>query len=327
MPPSERIDTLSDLSPRDAIKKVGRGKTLSQDLGYSEARSAFGHLLAGHFTAAQAGAFLQALRIKELTQEELNALLDAACARLAPPADARLEAPSLVINLASDTGRKGGLLSVLAAQVLDFQGRTAVLLRSTPLISGNAGSFSGSTALGQWSSQSRFELLDDWLPGWDNLADCRRELGFRSCLHTVEKLVNPWPAAPMVLGISHMHYAERLAAAMRHRGLFGAIILGNHGTTDLVLHKATEIMKVTPQGHSLVSWPESLGGGKPDPGIYSLARFADWTHEVEGKMSSGFRDALALQTACLAWCSGSEQNPDALLQESIQWVHAWSEAK
>jgi hypothetical protein len=50
-----------DANPVTFIRKVGRGKTLSQDLGYAEAGRAFALLLQGRFTPAQAGAFLQAL--------------------------------------------------------------------------------------------------------------------------------------------------------------------------------------------------------------------------------------------------------------------------
>src|SRR3954467_3889408 len=58
--------------PVDYVKKVGKGKNLSADLDSAEARAAFESLLAGAFAPSQLGAFLQALRIKELTQDELD---------------------------------------------------------------------------------------------------------------------------------------------------------------------------------------------------------------------------------------------------------------
>jgi anthranilate phosphoribosyltransferase len=56
---------------RAFLKKVGRGKTLSRDLTREEAREAVASLLRGEFTPAQTGAFLQALRIKETSVDEL----------------------------------------------------------------------------------------------------------------------------------------------------------------------------------------------------------------------------------------------------------------
>ena len=83
----------ADLRPVDFVKKVGKGRTLSADLTAAEARIAFAQLLEGAFHPVQAGAFLQALRIKELTQDELNALADVFRSRLA--ALSRSPAPRL----------------------------------------------------------------------------------------------------------------------------------------------------------------------------------------------------------------------------------------
>src|SRR5690606_11550214 len=92
--------------PADFVKRVGRGRTLSQDLTRAEADRAFRLLLAGGFSPVQLGAFLQALRIKELTQEELDAL--ASAFRDGMPSPPPLAGPhALVLNIASDTSRKG----------------------------------------------------------------------------------------------------------------------------------------------------------------------------------------------------------------------------
>ncbi|HLP40154.1 MAG TPA: hypothetical protein VK465_01495, partial [Fibrobacteria bacterium] len=128
------------------IKKVGKGKTLSQDLEADEARRAFGLVLGGGFTPVQLGAFLQALRIKELTQAELDALAEvfrAGAPALPPLRGAR----TLVLNIASDTGRKGGLVSLLAASLLRRFGVGVGVVRSEPVLSGNRASFEASLAL------------------------------------------------------------------------------------------------------------------------------------------------------------------------------------
>ncbi len=126
--------------PVDFVKQVGRGKTLSQDLDSEAGLKAFSLLLDGAFAPAQFGAFLQALRIKELTQEELDALASVFRARM--PALAPLRgARTLVLNLASDTGRKGGLASLLAAARLRRFGVGVGMVRSAPVLSGNAASF------------------------------------------------------------------------------------------------------------------------------------------------------------------------------------------
>jgi len=304
--------------PVDYVKKVGKGKNLSADLDAGEARAAFASLLAGEFAPSQFGAFLQALRIKELSQDELDALVEVFRARPLPPLAGER---TLVLNLSSDTQRKGGLATLLAAHLLPAFGVAVGLVRSEPVLQGNRASFETSLALGRalaaefvpGAATPLLTTCSDLIPGLAALDGLRGELGFRSCLHTAEKLVNPWPASPMLLGISHKHYALRLAAAMTRRGLTGRILLGNHGTVDLVLHKETEMVSVGAQGaireESLA--PSALGLETPSD-VYALGKFpswADWTAAMGGAdavaRDNGLRRALQYHLGFLLWAAGA----------------------
>lgn len=340
--------------PKDAIKKVGRGKTLSQDLNADEARQAFKALLDGQFTPVQFGAFLQALRIKELTQDELNALFAEVIGRVVVgqvnasiAASGVIDRPTapdmaLVLNLASDTARKGGLLSLLAARVLSqaLAPRNAAVgvLRSDPVMTRNETSYAQTWAL--WSpvaqapkvqSQEAPSLEANWvetsvaecIPGWNRFDALRHELGFRSCLHTVEKLVNPWPQAPLILGISHKQYAERMAETLRANGRTGFIVLGNHGTADLVLHKPTEVVQVTKDAVVDLMVDPSMAGLKPDSSLYSLGAFKEWQVWLQTTLPAGFNDALVLQTAFMAFCSGIFESVEKALPDASAWVGTW----
>ncbi len=326
--------------PVDFVKKVGKGKTLSQPLTHSESREAFTALLDGAFTNAQAGAFLQALRINELSQDELDALAGIFRDRTAlqlPLAGAK----TLALNLSSDTGRKGGLASLLAAQLLRRFDVGVGLVRSTPVLSGNRASFDATWVL--------CESLDSVLPvlpappalpaqgpmaAAPKLTDCgalvrglsaldglRGELGFRSCLHTAEKLVNPWPDSPLLLGLSHKHYALRMAATMGTLGIRGRILLGNHGTVDLVLHKETEMVSVDAQGirEESVS-PAELGLEIPSD-IYSLGKFVEWNgwleaaRDPEKRRDNGLLRAVQYHAAVFLWAAGAVPDAAAGLAE------------
>src|SRR5690606_17457631 len=265
----------------------------------AEARAAFDLLLDGAFLPAQFGAFLQALRIKELTQDELDALMAAFRARMRPLPPLAGDR-TLVLNLASDTQRKGGLASLLAAFLLGRCGVGAGVLRSTPVLQGNRTSFEGTWELSGLLPAAYPRAAgagpvpaecSEVIPGLADLDGLRASLGFRSCLHTAEKLVNPWPASPMVLGISHKRYALRMAAAMAASGMNGKILLGNHGTADLVLHKETEIVSVDAGSvrEESVS-PEQLGLVL-SPDVYSLARFPQWREWLEAPGDNGLRKA------------------------------------
>ncbi len=224
------------------IKKVGRGKTLSRGLGCEEAREALERLLRGEFTPAQAGAFLQAMRIKETSVEELlGAVRGAESFRQGQfPSPAPAGGAPLVVNLSFDTARKGGILSLPALAFLraaglvqpvvvwepprlfdkiDAMGRTLASLQAHPLLA---------------RSVPELVKVREICPPWSNLAGLRRELGFRTILNTLEKLLRPWPEVPVVVGISHDTFSERLCRVFSELGVArGAVIQGHHGTCDL----------------------------------------------------------------------------------------------
>lgn len=298
--------------PVDFVKKVGRGRTLSQDLSAEEGRRAFGLLLAGSFSPVQFGAFLQALRIKELTQEELDALAETFRSRLPalPPLAGR---HSLVLNMASDTGRKGGLASLLAATVLRRLGTGVGIVRSAPVLSRNLASFEDTLALAKTLDPGLGEAVVDCGELVQGLSACdalRGDLGFRSCLHTAEKLVNPWPGSPVILGISHKHYALRMAGSLSALGLAGKILLGNHGTVDLVLHKETEMVSVGPEGirEERVS-PADLGLSLV-PDIYSLGKFKEWGDGLKDP-NSPLAQVILYHAAVFLWAAGAAPDPAA----------------
>ena len=307
--------TAQPLRPIDFVKKVGKGKTLSLPLTFSESQNAFQLLLDGAFTNAQAGAFLQALRIQELSQEELNGLAQVFQSRSGGQR-ALTGVQTLVLNLASDTQRKGGLVSLLAAKILSEFGIEVGILKSSPVLSKNEKSFNATWKLSEHLPGKEPAVLNsnELISGLMQLDLLRSELGFRSCLHTAEKLINPWPLSPVLLGISHKHYALRMAQTMQALGLTGKIILGNHGTVDLVLHKATEIIAIDQNGiHEETISPKEFGL-EISADIYSLNKFSEWEHWLQASHSekrvqdNDLIKAVQYQGAFFLWSAGVAQN-------------------
>lgn len=313
--------------PVTYVRKVGKGKTLLKSLERGEAAFAFDLLLRGAFTASQAGAFLQALRIKELTSDELDGLMDCLRARQ-PAAVPSLPEGGFVLNLASDTPRKGGYASLLAAAALAAEGLPVGIVRSEPVFSGNTASWDGTFALVRGAGHDAGHAVagccafphapaalcvveaNDLVPDLRSLRGLRGELGFRSCLHTAEKLLNPWPRLPLVLGISHRHYAERMSDHFARRGQKAFIVLGNHGTPDLVLHKETEVWEVGGDGAvRTVSFHPGELGLAPEPGIYTLGAFADWARELESPGCGALGPVLDYHLAFLRYVAGQVSHP------------------
>ncbi len=275
---------------RAFLKKVGRGKTLSRDLSREEAREAMASLLRGEFTPAQTGAFLQALRIKETTVDELvGAAEGAASFRQGAFAvqPARTEHP-LVVNLAFDTARKGGVVSLVALAWLRSRGLVhGVVVWESPSLHREAdamGRTLDAMRAQPWLAAAMPEMVAvrELCPRWLELAGIRQELGFRSILNTVEKLLRPWETAPVVVGISHDTFSERLCHVLNALGAPRvAVVRGNHGTCDLGFgEKPTEI-------HSLADGVvrESLVGAadfpwKTDPSALLVSSLDSWKERL-----------------------------------------------
>lgn len=312
------------------VRKVGKGRTLLKSLERDEASFAFDLLLKGAFAASQAGAFLQALRIKELSPDELDGLMDCLRGRQ-PAAVPALPSGGFVLNLASDTPRKGGYASLLAATVLASEGMPVGVVRSEPVFSGNVASWDGTFALVRGTGHEGGHRsktdggccafphapaslcvveANDLVPDLRSLRSIRGELGFRSCLHTAEKLLNPWPRSPLVLGISHRHYAERMTDHFARRGQAAFIVLGNHGTTDLVLHKETEVWEVDGAGSiRMVNFHPGELGLEPDPGVYTLGAFAGWARQLEAPGCGTLGPVLDYHLAFLRYVAGQVPHP------------------
>jgi anthranilate phosphoribosyltransferase len=223
------------------VKHVGRGKTLAKDLSIEQAREALERLLGGEFTQSQTGAFLQALRIKETTADEL---VGAALGVASFQASTTLPAESipLVVNVAFDTPRKGGVLSILAAAYLRRTGLAhPVVVWEPPSLFLEVGAVEASleaNAADPWLTEGRCPMVAvrEMVPAWAGLSAVRAELGFRTILNTLEKVISPFPSAPAVVGISHGNFFHRLAQVLSRLGsVRGVAVQGHHGTCDLNL--------------------------------------------------------------------------------------------
>jgi anthranilate phosphoribosyltransferase len=103
---------------------------------------------------------------------------------------------------------------MLAAGLLASDGLSVGVVHSDPALSGNRESWESASsmlaeAIPALSGLPGFRTLHvhDFVLPLGGLREIRGQLGFRSCLHTAEKLLNPWTGSPLIRGISHRHYA------------------------------------------------------------------------------------------------------------------------
>jgi anthranilate phosphoribosyltransferase len=304
------------------VKHVGRGKTLARDLSPAQAQDAMGRILRGEFSPAQLGAFLQAMRIKETTAQELvHAAMG--CEPFRMSADVPNQPPAdrfpLVVNLGFDTARKGGVLSLLAAAFLRRAGLAEPLVVWEPAVN-----FVENDSLARTLSvlRSHPELsqgecpmvsVQEMFPAWEGLRGVRKELGFRSILNTLEKLLRPWATCPVVVGISHDTFSERLCHVLFALGApRGVVVQGNHGTCDLTLGEKpmeTTAWVGSDVSDRSVSMSEILED--PDGSILLVSRQEEWSAMIRDEASPLWR-AVRGQAAYLLSVARGIQLPEAV---------------
>ncbi|AFH65025.1 anthranilate phosphoribosyltransferase [Paenibacillus caseinilyticus] len=241
------------------IKIVGTGRLGSRHLTYDEAVAAAHAIARGESTDAQTAAFLMAMRMKGEADDEMMGFIDvfrkyslpyrsfSHSLNCAGPYDGRLYFPvTIPVSLL--------LASVGFPQVLH-----------------------GSESLPPKLGQSLKELLEglgvrveleakEWeknflalgigfiwtdliCPPFGRVRHVREQVGLRTFLNTVEKVINPVHSLNMVIGVNHKTAMDHLIHLLPKSGFETAyIVQGVEGSEDLPTYKNSSIRKVTPWG-------------------------------------------------------------------------------
>ena len=291
---------------RAVIKAVGTGPRGSRALTFEEARMATAALLEGEVTPVQAGAFLVAMRIKGETPAELagmtQALRDAAARVAADP-------PSRGRPIIACAGAYDGMVDAphlsLAAAVLAASAGARVVVHCGSTLGPKRGTTSADVlaALGgparPQPAESR-EMLErsdvalahagSSIPGWDELAAVRDEIGLRGPLHSAEKLVDHLGASRFVVGHTHSSYRERLQGALLLLGADRVITVRGMEGAD-ILRTGRPSAADTQGPMELPESPGSLLRGDGDPQISA---------DVTRAIICGDEHGVAAQTAALS---------------------------
>lgn len=196
---------------RDLLRVLGSNRRDGRNLSTEEAYNAFDTILSGTESEIRVGAFLIALRWKGVTVEELTGFARAARARARIPC---AEMPGVVCLCPPHDGyERYAPLEVVAGLVAAAVGARVLLIvdRSVPpkrgLTAANvlerlgAGMTWDPTEAEDWIERARFAAIaaTGMLPALLGLRRVRGDLGVRTPLATVEKLLAP-PKAAIVIG-------------------------------------------------------------------------------------------------------------------------------
>jgi anthranilate phosphoribosyltransferase len=300
------------------IKLVGTGARGSRDLDFDEARAAMTALLAGETSAAQAGAFLMAMRLKGEAPQELAGFA-AALRDAAAPLEADVGARPLV----ACAGAYDGVLSTphlsVAAAVAAAACGAGVVMHCGTTLGPKRGVTQGDVlgALGGCATptpQQSAQMLERAgvtlvhtpavQPGWERLAAIRDEVGVRGPLHAAERLQDFFGARRFVVGFTHSPYSDRMLGALGRLGAQRAVTVRGIEGSDVVRPGRPTAFAA----EGALDLPEQLGDRLPVEGGAQVSGRA--TRAVlAGELNGAVEQAVTLSAGLRLYAAGLVDDP------------------
>ncbi|MBI4362681.1 MAG: anthranilate phosphoribosyltransferase [Euryarchaeota archaeon] len=305
-------------------KIVGTGEKASEDLTREEAREAMDLILRGKATPAQTGGFLMALRMKGEAAPEHAGFTEAARARLRP-----VPGPPGVLDTADYAGRTTQPFLSLAADFIAASAGVAIVRHgngSAPAFAGRRSMFDTLRALRVHTGPRpgkmlQFVHITEFAPEVHSLLELRKELGVRSAMHTVARMLNPSGARSHLLGISHRPYLEKMARALADLGAERALIVdGVSGSEELPPDSGSLVCELRHgelRTHRLGPEEHGLPRGSLDLKITGAAGDAALIEQVlQGKTAGPPRNAALMNAALRLYAAGKTEDPKEALRMS-----------
>lgn len=253
------------------LKEVGRGKRGSRDLTYNEALTVADSIIKGGATNAQIGAFFIAERMKMASSEELIAFIDA------------FRSHSLIHPISEGIdcagpydGRQRSFYATFPTAFVLCAAGIPVTLHSGPTLPPKNGvtlsdllmslkidtEQLASDTLINAAKISRFLYVptEKWCPPLAQLRNIRLELGMRTMLNTVEKLLRFSEAPYMTVGIFHGTVLDKMVQLLQQIGVKkGLVVQGIEGSEDMSVERITRAYYMSEEYNEwLVVDPELL---------------------------------------------------------------------
>lgn len=309
---------------RGTIKLIGTGPRGSRDLSFEEARDAASALLRGEATAAQAGAFLVAVRVKGETPAELAGFVEA-LRRDCEPLHAEIDRPLVATAGAYDGVADAPHLSLAAAAAAAACG-AGIVMHCGDVLGPKYGVTQADVlaALGgpaRPTPDQSTRMLEaagmtlvhtpSVLPGWTELAALRDEVGVRGPLHAAERLLDFFGAERFVVAYTHSSFPERLLGALAYLGAESAVaVRGIEGSDVLRPGRPT-----AQDWRGPLTLPDDLGTRLEGAGGAEAS--AEATREVlAGDAPLGITRAVALSAAVRLYAAGLAREPGPAVQRA-----------
>lgn len=314
------------------IQTIGRGQKRRRSLTQNEAKEAMELILSGQVSDMQLGAFLMLIRVREETPEEAAGFLQAI----------RKTLPAVTCDVDIDWGSYAGKRRqlpwfVLALMLLKQKGYRVFLhgvvgnehsrLYTQPVLQllgwPIASSLQNAAELIEQKGFCYLDL-DHFAPQVKTLMNTRDELGLRSPIHSLSRMLNPFNANLSVHGVFHKGYDDihqQTAALLSDKMTIA--FCGDSGEAEARPDKKTEIKAVE-------TWQEDKNTEHQAWSFYLPKTFVDYDPTAkcldvallldvwQGKQQNSYGISTLLQTTAMALMALQNLKFDEALEQANQ---------
>jgi anthranilate phosphoribosyltransferase len=151
-------------------------------------------------------------------------------------------------------------------------------------------------------------------PAIEALKPLRQQLGLRTALNTVEKLLDAGRAAAHLVGAFHGPALERVGRVLAHLGhARGAVVQGTEGSCDLSPSRRTRLVRILcGRVEAVEVAPETFGmPPAPDPAMPpgGAGECAALVEATLAGAATPLRDPALLTAAAWLWMAGRVETP------------------
>lgn len=256
---------------------LGRGKTKQRALTVEEAREAMSMILRGEAEPAQIGAFLMLLRLKEESPGEIAGFTLGTRDVLNLPKTM----PQVDLDWSSYAGKRRQLPYFLLSAFLLAQNGVRVFMHGaaehTPgrvytddvlkMLGFPIAASLQEAATQIEASNFAFTPLEVLSPKLQELMELKPLLGLRSPVHSFSRMINPFAAPTMLVGIFHRGFMDIHAGAASILGQpMASVFRGEGGEIERRPNKPTVVGSTVSTGEmQSETWPQLLSEGHAPP--------------------------------------------------------------
>ncbi len=310
------------------VRILGKGKTGSRALTLDEAYTAMRMILAGETEAVQLGAFLMLLRVKEESSEELAGFVKAARDHINAPSSLSVD-----LDWSSYAGKKkqlpwfllscflladNGIRIYMHGAAGHTQGR---LYTEQALQQLNIATASNWQQVEQQLDKTNFSFmpLANLCPQLNDIILLRDQLGLRSPVHTLSRLLNPLAAKHSMQSIFHPSYADSHQEAAILLGQENAAVFKGEGGEIERKPEATCLVKSVINGQTEEeTWAKFVDGRQTQAETLDMQHLADtWRGNTEDNY--GYQATIGTAAIALKLLNKASNQDEAIALAESFW--------